>query len=172
MTYLHVDLCAGTGGWTAYTRESDDWQVVGLDVEPYRGADVIGDVKHLPIQERPDLLTASPPCVEVTKYFLPWYGDGSRSGDPDLSPHAACFAAVRELNPRYWVIENVCGFGDFYGEPDKVWGPWRLWGDMPPFDLGPVVYKHQNQTPHAGVENAAIPRELAESVARGVEAWR
>ncbi|GAB3681184.1 hypothetical protein GCM10028857_05020 [Salinarchaeum chitinilyticum] len=166
---FHLDLCAGTGGWQARTRGSSKWDVLGVDVVDSDRVDLLGDVRQLEVDRCPDLVTASPPCVEVTKYRLPWYGDGVYSGDPDLSVHAACFSLIRRLEPRYWVVENVLGFGDFYGPPDTVWGPWRLWHDLPVFDPGPVQYKYQNQTPHAGVENAAIPEPLAESVTRSVE---
>jgi hypothetical protein len=166
---FHLDLCSGTGGWQAHTKESDRWDVLGVDIEDHDGVDVLADVRKFSVGRTPDLLTASPPCVEVTKYFLPWYHGGSRQGDPDLSVHAACFSLVRRLNPAYWVVENVRGFGDFYGPPDRVWGPWRLYGRFPLFDPGPVVWKYQNQTPHAGVENAAIPESLARSIALGVE---
>lgn len=166
---FHLDLCAGTGGWQARTRGSSMWRVLGVDVIESERVDLLADVREFVIEETPDLVTASPPCVEVTKYRLPWFGDGAQSGDPDLSVHAACFSLIRRLEPRYWVVENVQGFDDFYGPADTVWGPWRLWHDLPVFDPGPVVYKQQNQTPHAGVENAAIPEPLAHSVARSVE---
>lgn len=57
--YLHVDLFAGRGGWQHATRSDPDWQVVGVDIEPMAGADVVADVAQLPIDAQPDLLTMS-----------------------------------------------------------------------------------------------------------------
>jgi len=166
--YLHVDLCCGLGWWQAPFEESEDWRTVGVDIRKDLEADVVGDVSHLPLRPcEPTLVTASPPCPEYTTWQLPWFPDET----PDLRPAAACFRAVEYLRPDHWVLENVRGFDHFWGDPVKKWGPWYLWGDFPPCDPGPVVYKEQNQTPHAGVENATIPYPLADAVRQAVETW-
>lgn len=165
---LHIDLCCGLGGWQAPFEEDPEWTSVGLDIRDDLAADVVADVRHLPFDCQPDLLTASPPCDEFSTANKYRRVDGSYH--PDTSLWEACENAVRTLTPRWWVIENVAGAQHWFGW--SVWSqhPWHLWGYFPPLDTGPLPPKGKtwNQQPE---ETAMIPYDLAYALKRAVETW-
>jgi len=97
--FLHIDLCTGLGGWRAPFEESDTWRSVGIDIRDDLNADVVGDVRALPFDCSPDLLTASPPCTPFSRYSMPWLDEPN----PDMSLVEASLAAVDELNNRQGV---------------------------------------------------------------------
>ena len=169
----HIDLCCGLGGWQAPFRESERWRTVGIDVRSDLEADVIADVRQLPLTRcEPTLLTMSPPCIEFTKWKLPWYGDGACSGDPSLELVEACLEAVDYLDPDYWVLENVIGLHMYWKPAVTHVGPFYLWGHFPPFDA-PTIWKHQNQQPadRRSELSAEIPYPLANALRHAVETW-
>jgi hypothetical protein len=171
-TRLHVDLCTGLGGWTQPFRDAETWRTVGLDVRADLNADVVADVRHLPFDCDPDLVTASPPCIEFTKWKLPWYGDGACSGDPSMELVEACLAAIEELDPQYWVLENVVGLHMYWKPARKHVGPYYLWGDFPPFDAE-TVYKDQRFQPkdRRSELSAKIPYHVADALRQSVEVY-
>ena len=61
---LHIDLCTGVGGWKAPFEESDQWRSVGIDIRDDLDADVIADVRQLPINATPDLQALEGPRPE------------------------------------------------------------------------------------------------------------
>lgn len=166
--YLHVDLCCGLGGWQAPFKESDEWRSVGVDIRDDLAADVIGDVRHLPIDTSPTLLTASPPCEAYSTAWNRWCPLPER--DPDMSVWTACVAAADHLNPDWWVLENVGGAQHFHGPADKTCYPWFLWGRFPPFDVPDLRSKGETwrQDPQ---ETARIPYPLADALRHAVETW-
>lgn len=172
--YLHVDLCCGLGGWQQPFRESDSWRTVGFDVDRGVSPDAVADVRQLPLGDcKPTLVTASPPCIEVAKYNMPWYYDGAKDGPVDLELFEACFDAIERLDPDWWVLENVQGLHDFYGWPDRQVGPFWLWGDIPTFhpDISDRKPKHHYWGGYDDTSNqrAKVPYELADTLRRAVE---
>ncbi len=166
---LALDLYAGTGGGTAAFLDRG-WQVVRVDLARSSAADVIADVRALPIAARPDFLWASPPCTE--------FSDANARVDhttkhPDLSLVVAVLVAVAQLRPRYWCLENVRGAIPFLGIPVQKVGPWCLWGYFPPirvtFAAGTYRKAAGRQT---AVARAAIPYELSAAVCAAVESYR
>lgn len=69
-----VDLYAGLGGASAAMKDRD-WDVVSVELDPAFRPTVVGDVRALPLRDglRPDLLWASPPCEEFSKWAMPWH---------------------------------------------------------------------------------------------------
>lgn len=172
MTYLHIDLYAGLGGWQTPFKESDKWRSVGVEIDLSKNPDVVGDVRHLPIDASPTLLTMSPPCPEFTKWYLPWFWGGSMQGEPSMELVHAALDAVEALEPEWWIMENVKGL-NFYWKPSrKQIGPYYLWGEFPPFDAE-TTWKHQNQKPKdvRREESAKIPYHIADALRRSVEVW-
>lgn len=171
---LLVDLCAGLGGWQAPFRDHG-WDVVGLDVRPTAGADVVGDVRALPLVCDPDLVTASPPCQEFSTAWNRWTPLEDR--DPDLSVYYGCRAAVHLLDPDWWVLENVGGAQRWFGPARKVCYPYFLWGHFPPFDVGDLPNKTgtdghwTDRNVSDGPEAARIPYPLADAVRRSIKVW-
>lgn len=162
----HVDLCAGNGGWQSATADDSHWRTVGLDLFRMPGVDVRGDVRQLPIDCRPDLLTMSPPCTQFARWMLPW----CEEPDPDLSLVEACLQAVEDLEPRYWVLENSRGLHMYWHEARKRVGPYYLWGEFPPFDVDTSRFPGKMQTSGTDpARRAEIPPALSKAVKRSVE---
>lgn len=164
--HLHVDLCAGLGGWQQPFEESPQWRSVGVDVEPTDGADILGDVRQLPLKRcEPDLLTMSPPCTEFTRWMLPWCDEP----EPDMSIVQACWGVVQYLEPKYYVIENSRGLAMYWKPERKRVGAYYLWGNFPTFDVEQSWdLKMQTSGEHPG-ERAKIPYALADALRRSVE---
>lgn len=167
MIRLHVDLCTGLGGWRAPFEDAPGWRSVGLDVRDDLNADVVGDVRALPFDCRPTLLTASPPCVEFSRWHMPWLPDA----EPSMDLVRACLEAVDELEPNWWVLENVVGLHRYWKPARKRVGAYYLWGEFPPFDSvltdgGKMAVSGENPE-----ERARIPYGLADALRRSVETF-
>ena len=166
---LCLDLFCGTAGATAAFRGRSDWEVIGVDNDPRRAADVLADVRRLPITGTVEFIWASPPCQEFST--LP---PGRSARRPSLDAVFAAFEAVRDLRPRFWIIENVVGAIPFLGIPAQKIGPFCLWGYFPLIMAPLSVVDHRKMTPDrkTAVARAAIPFDLSEAVYQAVEgAW-
>lgn len=131
MTYRILDLCCGLGG----VREGfKDWYYQGVDINPEYGPEILGDVKNINFQgKKYNFIWSSPPCTEFTKISMPWF----KHGVPDLSIVMACLKIINDVQPDYWVLENVRGSVPFItpllGVPFR-YGSRYLWGEFPLFD--------------------------------------
>lgn len=132
-----LDLFCGLGGFSQVFRERGH-DVIGVDnVAP---ADLIADVRELPFRGyQPDVILGSPPCTEFTKWDLPWR-DCPR---PSFELVDAFLAAVDDLRPRWWVMENVRGLSRCWDQlgyrarkPVMRCGSRYLWGEFPLFLFG------------------------------------
>lgn len=163
---LHIDLCCGLGGWQAPFQDHG-WRSVGVDIRDDLEADVIGDVRNLPFKCRPTVLTASPPCTEFSRWDMPW----CEEPDPSLDLVRACLRAVDELQPEWWVLENVRGLHRYWRPCRKRVGAFHLWGEFPPFDVE-VTWKGKEQLSGTEPEKRAeIPYPLANALRHAVEVW-
>ncbi len=166
---LALDLFCGTGGATAAFRGRSDWEVIGIDNDGRRAGDVVADVRRLPITGRVDFIWASPPCQEFST--MPPGRAGRR---PSLELVFAALEAVRDLRPKYWIIENVAGAIPFLGAPLQKIGPFCLWGYFPKITAPLSVVDHRKMTRdrRRAVARAAIPADLSEAVYQAIEgAW-
>lgn len=168
MTRLHIDLCCGLGGWQQPFREDDSWRTVGLDIREDLSPDVVADVRELPLRDcEPTLITASPPCTQFTRWDLPWHDEP----DPDMSLVTACLEAVEQLDPDWWVLENVRGLHRYWKPANFHAGAFYLWGELPPYDIH-ANWKGKMQTSGENPEERAkIPYRLAATVKNAVEVW-
>lgn len=169
---LLLDLCCGLGGASAGFR-SLGWDVLTLDIQPAFNPDFVADVRswsypaHLPF---PDVVWASPPCVEFSRADLPFYRD---SASPDMSIVFGCLDVIFSLSPRFWVLENVRGaipfFRPFLGSPRASFRPYFFWGFFP--DVGsPSSISWRSKESVAGSScrsavRAVIPFSLSRSFA-------
>lgn len=164
--WLHVDLCAGNGGWQRATEDDPRWRTVGIDIFRMPGVDAQADIRRLPLDCRPDLLTMSPPCREFARWMLPWLDEPN----PDLALVEACLQAVEDLEPRYWILENSRGLHMFWEAARKRVGAFYLWGEFPPFDVDASGFRGKMQT--SGEDPAAraeIPTALSTALKQSVE---
>ncbi len=166
-----LDLFCGTGGATAAFRGSPDWQVIGVDNDARRAADVVADVRGWRPSgaDRVDFIWASPPCQEFST--MP---PGRASRRPSLELVFATMSLVRDLRPKFWIMENVVGAIPFLGAPLQKIGPFCLWGYFPRIEAPLDVVEHRKMTRErrTAVARAAIPYSLSAAVYESItSAW-
>lgn len=139
-----LDLCCGMGGWSIgfYRAGFDCTGVDVLDIGyPYRL--IQADVRSWsPNGEGFDVVTASPPCTEWSQLLRLAIARGQRGpGDTakGIEIVKGCLHIIEEVNPRFWILENVYGslpyIEPLLGKPKLKRGPWYLWGEFPSFLL-------------------------------------
>ncbi len=161
-----LDLFAGTGGATAAFVDRG-WRVLRLDCDRRHRPDILGDVRRLPLAGRVDFLWASPPCTE--------FSDANPQVDhrrkrPQLGLIECTLEAVRDLRPRFWIMENVRGAIPFLGIPVQKIGPWCLWGYFPPLRVRWAMQTYEKARAGWTAEaRAAIPYDVSLAVVEAVE---
>jgi len=131
--YRVLDLCCGLGGATAAFRAAG-CEVITVDIDPRFQSTIVSDVNQLSGFDLArtygnfDLVWASPPCTEFSKRLQPWFKDI----EPDLTIYKNCKRIISEINPVYWVIENVRGAVKYFGPTRQTIEPFYLWGNFPP----------------------------------------
>lgn len=166
---IALDLFCGTAGATAAFRGAPGWQVIGIDNDLRSAADVVADVRRLPLQGRVDFVWASPPCQEFS--LMPPGRAGRR---PSLELVFATLNVIRDLRPKFWIMENVVGAIPFLGAPLQKIGPFCLWGYFPHIDAPLDVVTHRKMVPdrRTAAARAAVPYALSQAVHQAVErAW-
>lgn len=164
--YLHLDLGTGLGGWKTPFESSSRWRSVGVDIRSDLNADIVGDIRQLPIDCSPTLLTMSPPCGDFARWMLPWLDEP----EPSMELVESCLDAVDDLEPTYWVLENSRGLKQYWGrEETKRVGPYYLWGDFPAFDVKLPDGGKMDISGRNPEKRAEIPFGLGESLRRSVE---
>ncbi len=165
-----IDGCAGLGGASKPMRDRG-WKVLTLDNDPRFGTDIVADIRTWQWHgRRPDLAWLSPPCNEFAREFLPWCRTGQK---PDLSIVLGCKRFIDQVNPRYWVIENVKGalkwFEPILGKPSYVCNPYYLWGFFPDISHVRVSSNKERLSSTRSAERALIPYRLGEALAIAIE---
>jgi hypothetical protein len=162
---IALDLYSGTGAATAAFRRRG-WSVVAVDLDLAGRPDVVADVRRLPISGGVDFLWASPPCAE----FSDANPDNRLviAGRPSLECVFATLQAVRDLRPRFWILENVRGAIPFLGIPVQKIGPWCLWGYFPPIRVSVELASWRKSRFHTAAARGRVPDILSEAVFRSV----
>ncbi|MFB6197160.1 MAG: DNA cytosine methyltransferase, partial [Halobacteriaceae archaeon] len=153
MTWTCLDLFCGLGGFSAAFAESDEWDVVTVDIEERFDPDICADVLDLrpsDFDREFDVVLASPPCTYFSQARLQWGRSFDTDGKPYTDDAAESVALVyhtlgliHATYPDYWFMENPQGYLrhviglpeatiDYcaYGHYTKK--PTDLWGDHPP----------------------------------------
>ncbi len=122
MTRLILDLCGGTGAWSAPYKEAGyDVEVVdiknGDDVRLYEWVDK-------PVQG----ILAAPPCVEFS-YAKHFHGKGNYSHDflSGLQIVDACMRIIYSRRAKWWALENPRNYLlRWLGSSDFEFDPWEF----------------------------------------------
>lgn len=194
-----LDLCAGKGGWTSKVNR-DNFEVVEVDIKQFENTDIVMDVTNtekllnkveniVGDLDRVLLVTASPPCIEFSKINQPWYDVKADQfnyqcniSNPDyrfdvctyfensLRIVESCFTIIGELNPEFYIVENVRGLNDISKEKAEVnIGPFYLWGDIPLLSY-PDSSEFQNKwDKNCSEDKAEIPDVISEKLSEGIE---
>lgn len=131
MKKVILDLCGGTGSWSKFYRENDDYHVIIVDPDgdPQDNAEVIKqDVRlYVPPKGIHGVL-AAPPCTHLTGSGARWWaGKGEEALLEALSIVDACLRVVAISNPVWWALENPVGrLGTYLGRPDLVFHPYHF----------------------------------------------
>jgi len=133
--------------------------------------DILADIRewnyHGP--GRVDLVWASPPCTEFAKFGMKCFYPSPPL--PDKSIWEACRRIINDVNPRYYVIENVKGAIKFMGPPQQIIKPFYLWTNLPSLphmrfkDKQPKEWTTVKDGFNTAMCRAMIPRELSMAVA-------
>ncbi len=173
------DLCSGLGGWSeAFVR-------AGVQVIRIENNKLLADVPHtycldvlefedwINIFPEPDIILASPPCLEFSNAFSAPRPKARREGEefePNLEILRACMKIIRRKDPTWWIVENVAGarkdFTEELGMPVRqILGPFFLWGVFPYLPLHDFEHRKADlpdkKGPLRGNYRAIIPFELS-----------
>ena len=177
MSPFMIDLFSGLGGASAAMRDRG-WTVLTVDNEKKFKPDIVADISELSLitAEPVDLLWASPPCTEFSAMSMPWSRAKRGGAPPGLELVDAAVCLVDELQPRWWVIENVRGARPYLKHLPFIGhaGPVYLWGEMPDgytadlraLRVAPYKEKITGKRPDL---RSKIPREISELTAQIIE---
>lgn len=144
-----LDLFSGLGGFSAAFRESDDWEVIEVDIDGSYDPDIQADIMDLTHHDLPeaDLILASPPCtafsIAASRYEK--IVDGQPQTDEAKEAVLLVYhtlGLIRAIAPKFWFLENPRGYlREFLGEPTgwvtycqygrEYQKPTDLWGVHP-----------------------------------------
>ena len=142
-----LDLFSGLGGWSKAFQDRGH-TVVTVDNEKKFNPVICKDIIKLEKKDFNgydfDIILASPPCTEFSKSTMPksWTSVKKYGCNPNLLLLAKTVLLIQELNPKWWVIENVRGAVPYFdlliGKPIKKVGSRYLWGNFPVIDVLPT----------------------------------
>jgi hypothetical protein len=163
-----LDLCSGSGS-ASRAAAVRGWDVVRVDVAEGTAADIRADIATWDPREAGafDLVWASPPCDQLST------ASQKRDVDAGLVLVRAALRIIREVRPRWWVLENVHGatraIGSLIGPPVACYGSFYLWGVFPPFTADVARTKTKLSGRRRAERRAAIPWAIADGLVRACE---
>ena len=177
------DLCSGLGGWTQafekHVYRFDNSDLICARVPGTFPHDVRDWKKWIYKYPKPDVIVASPPCLEFSNGYSAPRPKAKREGiefNPDLSILKACKEIIDFINPKWWIIENVAGASkDFTQElgmpPRQIIGPMLLWGYFPYLPITHARMGENGKTqdwnigdPLRANKRAMIPLEVSQAL--------
>lgn len=193
-----LDLFAGLGGFSQAFEESEQWNVIGVELNDDFEPDIVADILDLRPADlpEPDVVLASPPCTDFSPMAWSHETRIQKDGTPVTESAKQSVALVyhtlgliKSLSPEYWFLENpkgalrwvigepvatvdYCRYGHYTKKPTD------LWGEHPPMDY--LRCNHKSHTRSDGTtdmelgpsnpsERAKVPYELSKTIFNAVE---
>jgi site-specific DNA-cytosine methylase len=173
---IFLDMFCGLKGASSSFKDAG-WEIISIDIDPKFNPSVVADIKDWSYQgDNVTFLWASPPCDEFTLYSLPgsWKcHKGKPKRLPDMSLVMATKRIIEELQPDYWIVENVVGAVPFldpvFGRYSKHVGSRYLWGVFPIFDTSHKYGKWKLSPGELRKsERALIPKSISKALLRSI----
>ena len=170
MMKIMIDLFSGLGGASEAFIEDQEWFISRIENNPLlqgvkythnldlsKDEDIMMLINAHKNHKNIDLIWASPPCLEFSNAYHAPKPRALREGKtfvPDLSLLKNTLKIIDELNPKYWVIENVAGASKIFTEtigmkPRQIISPYFLWGNFPHIVM-PSDWKHYGKNNISG----------------------
>ena len=173
-----LDLFAGLGG-ASKAMQAAGWTVIRVDNDPQFNPDICADITIFHYSgPKPDLVWASPPCTEFSRYSIPssWKCNAGGKKIPDMTLTLAAKRVIEEIDPEWWIVENVRGAKPFYepvfGPVVKRCGSRYLWGIMPICDPAPGYGKWKMPpSKDRAALRAIIPIQISRAICQGIEMY-
>ena len=183
-----LDLCSGLGGWTEAFAQNN-WTVIRVENNPalqyvpftleldvLKWEEWVDEIPH------PQIIVASPPCLEFSRAYSAPGPRAERTGqqfEPDMSLVQACLDIIDYFKPETWIVENVQGaqghFLPLIGARRQRIGPFYLWGNFPLLSL-PGDFRHAKKEGDTWSSNplranllAMIPFEISWALFESIE---
>lgn len=156
---LILDLCGGTGAWSAPYKEAG-YEVMVVTY-PIDVRDFAKDIQASPLGPVHGILVA-PPCTCFTAGANQRWATQDKEGRTanDITIVRACLDIIRLCNPRWWALENPPGrlprlvpelgtpvlrfqpwwYGDPYTKRTCLWGTFNP--ALPKTPVEPIRYTH------------------------------
>ena len=174
MTRIVLDLCGGTGSWSA------PYRAAGYDVRLVDPAADSGDVRLYRPPGGVHGILCAPPCT-VFSYARNRYPPSDREIVAALSVFDACLRIVAVTRPKWWALENPVNkvrrwlgeprfvfrqweFGDPAEKPTGLWGEFRIPKRSPGPRTKPSTYRTSRE--NARPEDAITPPRFARAFFR------
>ena len=150
---LILDLCGGTGAWSAPYRNAGyhtliiDPAIECIDLGIKCTVEQFIKYPHSYIKKRIHGIIAAPPCTEFARSGARWWKDKNPQLLADaITTVQACLKAIDILKPHWWVLENPVGrlarmvpalerhtasyqpweYGDPYTKRTCLWGQFTM----------------------------------------------
>jgi len=167
----------------------DGWNVLRIENNPLLShvpqtlpLDVLDWREWIDCFPRPDIILASPPCLEFSNAYNAPKPRALRDGrhfSADMRVLEACKSIIEYTQPTWWIIENVAGANKDFSQhlgmnPTQTILPFLLWGKFPYLPLkmfddhtkkGSISGSH----PLSANLRALIPFELSFSL---LQTWK
>jgi hypothetical protein len=134
VTRVILDLCAGSGAWSAPYQQAGGYVVLRVDLPT--------DVRLMPVPDVPiHGILAAPPCTMFCRMRMCRGRPTDAQFREALSVVDACLRLVAICRPRWWALENPQGYlSRWLGAPALKFDPWEygdpwtkrtwLWGEF------------------------------------------
>jgi len=173
-----LELFCGLGGWSQGFHDIfPDAEFYGIDIEdlgyPYNF--IKADLNDWEPDQYYDVVLASPPCTEFSIAKKITAGTDERIG---LDLVYRTFYLIEQIKPKWYVIENVKGLGEFLPPPNDIvrYGKTKchkeawLWTNVKIGMLNNLIEHRHMDFSGGDPRRGLIPFPLAQKVAEEIHA--